>query len=365
LIRRIFDAAPPGAINLGLGQPDLPTPAEVSLSGVAGIADGHTGYTEPAGLPDLRRAIALERPALSDGAAGVMVTVGSQEALYVACLTLVEPESEVLYPDPGYPAYPTVARLVGARPVPYTLRPDNGFRLVASEVERCLTDRTGLVVLGAPSNPTGACHEQEELARLLRVLAERGVPWLSDEVYGRLVFDTPCPSPLELAPGTGIVISGLSKDLGMTGWRVGWLLAPSEIVDRATAVHQHLVTCASSISQRAALAAFTDRGRAARQRWVDRLRARRGLMARELAGLPDIKFELPDGAFYCFVDVSAHGNSLEIAERVLRKRSVISIPGEAFGTQGSGYLRLSFAADEADIVRGVRAIGEELAGVSC
>jgi aspartate/methionine/tyrosine aminotransferase len=360
LIRRIFDEAPADAINLGLGQPDLPTPAELSLAGVAGIAEGRTGYTGTAGEPELRRAVAREYPALSDGAEGVLVTVGSQEALYVGCLALVDAGSDVLYPDPGYPAYPTVARLVGATATPYRLGRETGFRLVASELERGLTERTALVILSAPGNPTGACPEPRELERVLDLLERRGVPWLSDEVYAGLIYGRPQRSPLDLAPGGGLVVSGLSKDLSMTGWRLGWLAGPREIVSRATAVHQHLVTCASSISQRAAIAAFTERGRAARQRWVERLRHRRQLMAHELQRLPEVRFELPDGAFYFFVDVSAHGDSLELARRLLRRRKVVTIPGEAFGRCGTGHLRLSFAASEANIERGVRAIGEEL-----
>lgn len=360
LIRRIFDEAPPGAINLGLGQPDLPTPAELALAGVAGIAEGQTGYTATAGEPELRLAVAREYPALADGDDGVLITVGSQEALYVGFLALVDAGSEVLYPDPGYPAYPTVARLVGATPTPYRLAKENGFRLVASEIERSLTDRTGLVVLSAPANPTGACPEPRELERVLEMLERRGIPWLSDEVYAGLSYGVPLRSPLELAPTGGLVVSGLSKDLSMTGWRLGWLAGPREIIDRATAVHQQLVTCASSISQRAAIAAFTVRGCAARRRWVERLGRRRQLMARELERLPRVGFELPDGAFYFFVDVSAHGDSLELARRLLRRRKVVTIPGEAFGRRGKGHLRLSFAASEANIERGVRAIGEEL-----
>jgi aspartate/methionine/tyrosine aminotransferase len=360
LIRRIFDEAPADAINLGLGQPDLPTPAELCLAGVSGIAEGRTAYTGTAGDPELRSAVADRYPALADGADGVLVTVGSQEALFVACMVLADEGSEVLYPDPGYPAYPTVARLIGAVPVAYRLRPEHGFRLVAEDVERHLTERTGLVVLSAPSNPTGTCHPPAELERLVRLLGERGIPWLSDEVYIALTYGVECPSPMDFARDGGLVVSGLSKDLSMTGWRVGWIAGPREIVARATAVHQQVVTCAPSVSQRAALAAFTNRGAALRERWLKRLHDRRSLMARELERLPLLRFTMPDGAFYFFVDVSAHGDSLGIARRLLLRRKIITIPGEAFGSGGRGHLRLSFAASEADIVRGLQSMGEEL-----
>jgi aspartate/methionine/tyrosine aminotransferase len=362
LIRRIFDAAPPDAINLGLGEPDVTTPAGICLAGVAGIVQGRTGYTSTAGDLDLRRLVAERYPGIVAGPDEVLVTVGSQEALYVACLALVDEGSEILYPDPGYPAYPTVAQLVGAEAVPYPLRPTQEFRLVAEDVERCLTERTALVILCAPSNPTGVCHPRQELERVVRVLGERGIPWLSDEVYSGLTYDGPCASPAEITPGGGVVVAGLSKEASMTGWRIGWLVGPREIVARATAVHQHIVTCAPSISQRAAKAAFGEQGREWRRRWSDRLRARRALMAEELEQIPRVRYAMPDGGFYYFVDVSAHGGSLEVARNLLEQRRVITIPGCAFGRGGEGYLRLSFAARRADIVRGLRAVREELSG---
>lgn len=360
LIRRIFDAAPPDAINLGLGEPDGSTPAAIGLAGVAGIAKGRTGYTSTAGDLALRRRVAERYAGIATGPEQVLVTVGSQEALYVACLALVDEGSEVLHPDPGYPAYPTLARLVGAEAVPYALRPEHGFGLVADEIARRLTERTGLVILCAPSNPTGACHPRHELARLVQLLGERGIPWVSDEVYGGLTYGGPSLSPAEISPNGGVVVAGLSKELSMTGWRIGWLVGPREIVARATAAHQHIVTCAPSISQCAAVAAFEEQGDVERRRWLDRLRERRALMAAELDRVPGVRYAMPEGGFYFFVDVSAHGPSVEVARRLLERRRVITIPGDAFGRGGKGYLRLSFAAQEGDIVRGLRAVRDEL-----
>ena len=360
LIRKIFDRAPPGAINLGLGQPDLPTPAEACLAGIRGIVEQRTRYTTTAGDEELRRAVAQRYAAHGRGPEDVLITVGSQQALYIACLTLVEEGGEVLYPDPGYPAYPTVARLVGAVPVPYPLPAERAFRLTADEVERRLTERTSLVILSAPSNPTGVCHPAGELQRLVRELEGRGIAWLSDEVYASLIFDGPSPSPADVAPAGGVVISGLSKEMCMTGWRVGWLVGPPELIERATAAHQHVVTCASSVSQRAALAAFGAAGARTRRAWVERLRQRRDLMGRELAKLPGIRYATPEGGFYYFVDVSEHGDALELARRILDRRAVVTIPGAAFGRGAAGFLRLSFATAEKEIECGVARIGEEL-----
>lgn len=362
LIRRIFDEAPSEAINLGLGQPDLPTPAPVALAGIGAVARGETGYTSTAGDPRLRRAIAESlRPAIGD-AEQVLVTVGSQEAMFAALLALADPGDEILYPDPGYPAYPVVARLIGARATPYPLRRERAFRPDPREIEALLGERTRAVILCAPSNPTGACMAPDDLRVLVDLLGRRKIPWISDEIYAGFHYGERLVSPVELDPGGGLLVSGLSKDMSMTGWRVGWVAGPVEIVGRIVAAHQYLVTCAPSISQRAALAAFTPEGRAERKRYLEIFRRRRALMADELSRVPRVRFELPDGAFYFFVDVSAHGDSLEIARRILQRRQVVTIPGEAFGDGGKGFLRISFAAAEAEIREGVGRIASELRG---
>jgi aspartate/methionine/tyrosine aminotransferase len=359
LIRQIFDAAPPGAINLGLGQPDLPTPPHVALAGIRGIAQGRTGYTSTAGDPALRRAIAESAPFIG-GPDEVLITVGSQEAMFAACLALIDPNDEILVPDPGYPAYPVIARLLGARAVAYPLRPERGFRLDPRDVEQRLGDRTRAVILCAPSNPTGACIERHDLVDLTALLERRGIPWLSDEIYAGFRYGERFISPAELAPGCGLVISGLSKDLSMTGWRIGWVTGAADIVRRIVAAHQYLVTCASSVSQCAALAAFSPTGQAERARHLELFSRRRQLMAELLREIPGVRFDPPDGAFYFFVDVSRHGDSMQIARRILERKEVVTIPGEAFGANGRGFLRISFAAEDAAIREGVSRIGEEL-----
>ncbi len=361
LIRRIFDAAPQGAINLGLGQPDLPTPPPVALAGVSAIVEGQTGYTSTAGDPQLREVVAARYPGVASGADDVVITVGSQAGMFLACLALLDSGSEMLYPEPGYPAYPMVARLVGATPVPYPLRPDGGFSLRAEDVRRRLTPRTGVVILNAPSNPTGAGHTATELERLLSLLRSRNVPWISDEVYAAITYGDRGASPGEISPESGLVVSGLSKEMSMTGWRIGWIVGPQPILSQVVAAQQYLVTCASSVSQRAALAAFTSAGRAYGKSYLARLAKRRSLMALELSEIPKLRFAMPHGGFYFFADVSAYGSALETARRILERANVITIPGPAFGAGVEGYLRLSFAASEEDIVRGVRRIRRELA----
>ena len=362
LIRRIFDGAPPGSINLGLGQPDLPTPSRISLAGIDGIVHGKTGYTGTAGDPAVRAAIAARYPDFATGAGSVVVTIGSQEAVFAAVMTLVDAGDEVLVPDPGYPAYPVVARLLGATPVPYPLRPERAFRIDAVDVVSRVTSRTRLVILCSPSNPTGAMDLGADLEVLARELADRGVWWLSDEIYAGFSYDRPAPSISRFTPSCGVVVSGLSKDLSMTGWRVGWAVGPEAIVSRMTAAHQYLVTCASSVSQAAALVALGPEADADRAAYLAIFRRRRALMAEELGRIAQLPVTMPDGAFYFFLDVRRFGSSLEIAERLLRERHVIVIPGEAFGSGGAGFLRVSYAARDEDIRSGIRALGEVLGG---
>jgi aspartate aminotransferase len=362
LIRRIFDSAPPGSINLGLGQPDLATPPRIGLAGIDGIARGKTGYTSTAGDPAVRSAIAGRYPGVATGAANVVVTIGSQEAVFVSAMTLVDVGDDVLVPDPGYPAYPVVAALLGATAISYPLRPGREFRIDPEDVLKQLTPNTRLVILCSPSNPTGAMDRDVDLSRLASELSRRGVPWLSDEIYAGFAYDRPAPSISRFAPEGGLVVSGLSKDLSMTGWRIGWVVGPEPIVARITAAHQYVVTCASSISQAAALVALSAEAEVDRAAYLEIFRRRRALMAEELASIPRLPVTLPDGAFYFFLDVRGFGSSLEIASRLLRDRKVIVIPGEAFGPGGAGFLRVSYAASDDDIRAGVRALREELEG---
>jgi aspartate/methionine/tyrosine aminotransferase len=362
MIRRIFDSAPPGSINLGLGQPDLPTPPRICLAGIDGIVSGRTGYTSTAGDPGLRAAIARRYPCCASGAGNVVVTIGSQEAVFASVLTLVDAGDEVLVPDPGYPGYPNVARLVGAIPVAYPLRAERGFRIDPADVSARLTARTRLVIVCSPSNPTGAIDVAEDVARLAHLLADRGVAWLSDEIYGGFAYEAPAPTLAATVPEGGIVVSGLSKDLSMTGWRIGWAVAPEAIAARITAAHQSIVTCASSVSQAAALAAVSEGAEADRAAYLETFRRRRELMYGELSRIPGLPVVRPDGAFYFFVDVRPFGASLEIAQRLLDRHRVVTIPGEAFGPGGVGFLRISYAADDASIRTGIGALDEVLRG---
>ena len=360
LIRRIFDGAPAGSINLGLGQPDLATPSRIGLAGIDGIVQGKTGYTSTAGDPAVRAAVAARYPGVATGADNVVITIGSQEAVFTSALTLVDAGDDVLVPDPGYPAYPVVTALLGATAVSYPLRPERAFRVDPADVVSRLTPRTRLVILCSPSNPTGAMDLDADLEALARELFRRGIPWLSDEIYAGFAYDRPAPSISRFEPEGGVVVSGLSKDLSMTGWRIGWVVGAKALIARITAAHQYVVTCASSVSQAAALVALSEAAEPDRSEYLEIFRRRRALMAEELGAIPRLPVTMPEGAFYFFLDVRGFGSSMEIAERLLQKRRVIVIPGEAFGPGGAGFLRVSYAATDEDIRAGIRALGEEL-----
>lgn len=287
------------------------------------------------------------------------MTNGSQEAVACAVLACVDPGDEVLVPDPGFLAYPTLVRLAGGVPVAYRLDAARGFAFDAGAFAAALTDRTRAVILNSPSNPTGAVLTADDLRTIGSLCAAAGVQVIADEIYRDLYFTPePPPSAADHVPGA-IVVAGLSKSLGMTGWRLGWALGPAEAIAAITAVHQYLTTSASAVSQRAALAGFGPEAEAAIAQFRELLRGRRDVML-ELLAEAGLACAAPQGAFYLFVDVSRFGPSVAVAERLL-EHGLITVPGSAFGEQGEGYLRLSFASEVEVLREGVERLRRGLA----
>ena len=364
MIRQVFDRARPGSINLGLGEPDLPTPDVIRREAARVVAEEQNGYTTHAGLPSLRERVVKDYPHLSLTPEQVVITAGSQEALYLALLTLVDEGDEVLIPDPGFVAYPTIVKMAGGTPKFYRLPAARDFAFDAEDFRRALTPRTKVVVCISPSNPTGRVLSRGELAAMAAALEGSGAYVLSDEIYRELYFGAGRPSSVsEFRPDRVLVIGGLSKSMSMTGWRLGWLCGDHEVVRSALVLHGYTTTCASTVSQKAGLAAWTAEAAEARKTMRRTFRERRdhllGLLSNEL-GLRAVE---PDGAFYAMVDVSAHGDSLDVAERLL-EHGVITVPGAAFGAEGRGYLRVSFCADFDVIAEGVKRMKEALRPVN-
>jgi aspartate aminotransferase len=360
MIRQVFDRARPGSINLGLGEPDLPTPDVVRREAARVALEEQNGYTTHNGLPDLRARVAADYPQLNPAADDCVITAGSQEALYLALLTVVDEGDDVLIPDPGFVAYPTIVRMAGGNPVPYLLPAASGFGFDEAAFRRALTPRTKAVVCISPSNPTGRVLAREELAAMAEALRGTRAFLISDEIYRDLFYTEERPaSPSEFYQERTLVVGGLSKSMSMTGWRLGWLCGHAAAVRSALVLHGYVTTCASTLSQKAALAAWTEEAAAARAAARRVFRERRDFLLGRLAAELGLRAVVPDGAFYSMVDIGAHGPSMQVAERLLG-HGVITVPGAAFGAEGEGYLRVSFCADLPVLAEGVRRMREAL-----
>ena len=357
LIRQFFERALPDSINFGLGEPDLPTP-EFLRREAARIAIGEqNGYTSHAGIPALRLEIARQYPHLDLGLNDVVVTCGSQEAMTAAFLSIVDRGDEVLLPDPSFPAYDACTRIAEGVPIYYRLPAENDFAFDVDEFRSKITPRTRAAVLISPSNPTGKILTEPDLKSIANVLDGTGVFLISDEIYSDLYFTERPRSASEFYEKT-IVVSGLSKSLSMTGWRLGWAASKLAEVERAIQVlHGFLTVCTSAITQKAALLGWTEEAEQAKKH-AREVYKRRGdflvdLFERELG----LHATSPEGAFYTMLDVRSIGDDLDVAEKCLQNR-VITVPGKAFGSEASGFLRISFCNTEERMAEGVRRMKE-------
>jgi aspartate aminotransferase len=366
LIRQVNDRADASCLNLGIGEPAFPPPRAILDHVRRHLAVWKASYSAVEGLPELRRAVA--EAAARDGggpvdAARVCITAGSQEALFVLLLTLIDPGDEVLVPDPGFPAYPSIARIAGGTAVPYPLRFEDGFCLDPDDVLRRISPRTKAVVLNTPNNPAGAVYGEEALAKLAAGLEGSGLPVLADECYRALTFG-PAPRSFLRHYADAIAIGSLSKSHALTGWRLGWMIVPDRLAGRFSGVHQLAVTCASVVSQRAALFALNGGADGECAANLAELARRRGLAMTALREFTGLSFHEPGGAFYLFAkadrECARAGGSLALALRLLEEEKVVLTPGAAFGPGGEGFLRVSFAAAPETITAGLERLGRFL-----
>jgi aminotransferase len=363
IIREMYGKRRPTSIDLSIGEPAIRPDQDLLDAAWARFSEGPAGYTPNPGLPELREAIAAHhRLPGRDRADNVIVTVGSEEAVYLSMLSVLDPGDEILVPDPGYPAYRGIARLLGVVPVPFAIERATGLVHRRAAIEAALTPRTRAIVLNGPSNPFGTVDSAAELAAIAQLASERGITVLSDEIYRDLYYGSAPPS---IAPmlESSIFIAGLSKSCAMTGLRLGYLIAEAELVKKATLAHQLLVTCASRIAQLAALEVF---------RAPESLRAhighyeaaRRALLeaARELPS--EAEMHLGEGAFYAILDVSRWVDPkapMELALALLDQEDVVAVPGIAFSREhGAWFWRLSYAAGDEAAGEGLRRIARFL-----
>jgi aspartate/methionine/tyrosine aminotransferase len=366
---RAVEAAGKHVVHLEIGEPDFPTPPHVIEAGIEALQRGATHYTPPAGIPELREAIAdhagRER-GLAIDPAEVVVTPGAKPVMFFGLVALVNPGDEVVCPDPGFPIYASVVSFLGARPVPIPLREANGFAFDLDLLRSEVTARTRLIILNSPQNPTGGVLPRSVLEDIAG-LARRHDCWvLSDEIYGRLLYEGEHVSIASL-PGMRertIILDGFSKTYAMTGWRLGYGIMPAELADHVAKLLVNSVSCTAAFTQHAGIAALTGP-----QDCVDDMlaefRARRQLVVEGLNAIPGITCPWPAGAFYAFPNVTALGlPSAALADRLLTDYGVATLAGSSFGPAGEGYLRLSYANSQPNLreaLTRIRRCAEDLA----
>jgi len=369
-------AAGRDVIVYGAGEPDFPTPDHIVAAAEKACSDPRLHrYTPAGGLPELREAVAEKTrrdSALEIDASNVLIANGGKQAIYEAFATLLDPGDEVLLPAPYWTTYPESIRLAGGIPVEVHTGPEQGYRVTVEQLEAARTPRTKVLLFCSPSNPTGAVHSPEEVAAIGRWAAEAGLWVVADEIYEHLVYgDARFVSMPVVVPEIAdrcIVVNGVAKTYAMTGWRVGWLIGPGDVVKAATNLQSHATSNVANVSQAAALAAVTGSLDAVAQMRVafDR---RRQTMHRMLSEIPGVLCPLPDGAFYCYPSVGdlvgrtirgrTPASSSELATLILEEVGVALVPGEAFGTPG--YFRLSYALGDEELAEGIRRVAELIA----
>jgi len=362
---RALEATGRSVIHLEIGEPDFDTPSHIVQAGQQAIEAGFTHYGPGAGLPDLRQAVSRylsKWRGLEVDPMRVVITPGGKPVMFFAILALVNPGDEVLYPDPGFPIYESMARFVGGKAVPIPLREERHFRFDPDEFRSLVTDRTRLIILNSPHNPTGSVLTRGDLEAIADVARERNIVVLSDEIYGRILYTGEHISIASL-PGMAdrtIILDGWSKTWAMTGWRLGFGVYPAELIPHVERLVSNSVSCTASFSQQAAIAAL-DGPQAPVDDMLAEFRRRRAVIVNGLNELPGVRCLEPDGAFYAFPNITATGmNSRELADRLLQEAGVACLSGTAFGEYGEGYLRFSYANSLDNIGEALRRIGDFL-----
>jgi aspartate/methionine/tyrosine aminotransferase len=356
----------PDVLNLGIGDPNFGTPAHVIDAAARAAHNGWTKYTPSGGLPSLRELIAEKvraRNGLACAVDQVIVTTGGCGGLFTTFLCLVDPGDEVLLPDPGWANYPPMLHVLGAKPVHFPLDPATGFEPDPERLDALVTSRSKAIVLNSPGNPTGGVYGPEAIAAVLEIARRHDLWVVSDECYDELVFEGVHTSAATVGePERAITIFTFSKSYAMTGWRVGYVVAPRSIAGAIAKAQEPVVGNASSVSQKGAEAALTGP-----QDCVAEMRAayrdRRDMVAERLerAG---VRYVRPRGAFYLMADVSPAGDSLSFTRRLLEERHVAVVPGTAFGPGGEGWVRVSLCIDPDVLAEGVERLAAEVAAAT-
>ncbi|WP_075997398.1 pyridoxal phosphate-dependent aminotransferase [Salaquimonas pukyongi] len=356
-------------INLGIGQPDFPTPPHIVEAAVKALRDGHHGYTPANGILPCREAVArrtLATTGVDVSPENIMIMPGGKVTMFAAILMFGEPGAEICYPDPGFPIYRSMIEFTGATPVPIPVREENGFAFSADEALSLITEKTRLVIVNSPANPTGGVTPRAEIEKFAAGL-ERfpGTAVLSDEIYDSMTYDGEEHVSLLTFPELRdrlIVLNGWSKTWAMTGWRMGWSIWPDAICDKVRKLAVNCWSCVNAPAQYAGIAAI-DGPQDDVEAMMAAFDRRRMLVVEKVNAIDGLSCRTPKGAFYAFPNISATGwKAKELASALLEKTGTATIGGPDFGILGEGYLRLSYANSEENIARALKRIGNFLAG---
>jgi aspartate/methionine/tyrosine aminotransferase len=354
-------------INLGIGQPDFPTPPHIVEAAVKALRDGHHGYTAANGIPELREAVSADlhrRFGEEVNPDNVLVVPGGKVTMFTAILMFGEPGVEIMYPDPGFPIYRSMIEFTGATPVPVPIREDKGFAVSAEETLSLITDKTRLLILNSPANPCGGVTPKAEIDKLVAGLESHpDVAIMSDEIYDQMLYDGEKHVTLLSYPEIRdrlILLNGWSKTYAMTGWRMGYSIWPDDLYDKARKLAVNAWSCVNTPSQYAALAALTGPQDAV----GDMLAAfdvRRRVVVDLANAIPGVSCVVPKGAFYAFPNIKDTGwQAKPLASKLLEQTGVATIGGPDFGILGEGYIRISYANSEENIRRALRRMHEFL-----
>ncbi|WP_237479282.1 pyridoxal phosphate-dependent aminotransferase [Lichenibacterium dinghuense] len=371
VLARATDLARAGrdVINLGIGQPDFATPANVVEAAVKALRDGHHGYTPATGILPLREGVAADlhrRFGVDVSPGNVVVVPGGKVTMFAAILMFGEPGAEIVYPDPGFPIYRSMIEFTGARPVPLPVREGNGFAFSAEEALSLLNARTRLVILNSPANPTGGVTPKGEIDAFVAGL-ERfpDVAVLSDEIYGQMTYDGLAHTSLLSYPSIRdrlIMLDGWSKTYAMTGWRMGYAVWPDALVDKVRKLAVNCWSCVNAPAQWAGLEALTGPQDAVHA-MVAEFDRRRRVVVEGLNALPGVRAATPKGAFYAFPNIAGTGwRAKPLASALLEEAGVATIGGPDFGVHGEGYIRLSYANSVENIERALARMSRFLSG---
>ena len=355
-------------VHLEIGQPDFKTFPEISEAGKRAIDEGYTRYNPSEGYGDLRESIAefSKQRGIHSQPSQIVVGPGAKPVLLFPLMALLEEGDEALYPDPGFPSYRADVEIAGGTPVPVPLVEANSFSFDLEALEARITERTKILILNSPANPTGGVISKPDLEAIAALAQEHNFYVLSDEIYSRLVYDdSPAESiyTIDGMPERTIIVDGFSKSYAMTGWRLGYAIMPKALAAKVSLLLTHAVGCTAGFTQRAGIVALLECDDDV-SKVVQQYQKRRDAFVAGLNSVDGIRCRLPEGAFYAFPNVSAIGiPSTTLADRLLNEAGVACLSGTDFGPNGEGYLRFTYAASQAELDEAVRRVGEFVAGL--